>query len=118
MLLETRRLILTKAGFQVRTVTEQMRAATALFDEEINLFILCHTLSSQQRKDSLLLAHELQPTMKNLVLTDDLPKKILESQDSVVDCFLGPEALLSIAIQLTQSKSLISGLSRIDPITY
>ncbi len=100
MLLRTRCLILKKARFQVRTTTELEGVARILFEEKIDLLILCRSVEKRERKEAVRVAHDLRPEMKTLVLSDDLPKDHSSVRDTVVDYFVSPEALLSLAVEL------------------
>jgi hypothetical protein len=106
MLLKTRCLILKRAGFQVRTSTALEGASKILVNEEIDLFILCRSVSRAELKYALSVAHEILPEMKNLILSDDLPTTFCTSRDTLVNCFLDPEALVSVATRLTSPKSM------------
>lgn len=106
ILLRTRCLILKRAGFQVRTTMDLKGAAKMVLEEEIDLFILCRSVDETEIKDALNVAHEIRPEMKNLILSDDLSRTFFTGRDTVVDCFLSPEALVSVTVRLTTSKPM------------
>ena len=70
LLLETRRWVLERAGFQVSTTTELTDVEQIATIQHIDLFILCHTLSSEQLKRAFALAHALRPKRQILVLAE------------------------------------------------
>ncbi len=67
ILLETRRLVLKRAGFQEWTATEAAAALQILVTRPINIFVLRRALSICEREAILRKAHTLRPRMKNLI---------------------------------------------------
>jgi DNA-binding NtrC family response regulator len=95
ILLETRRLILERAGFQVWIATEATEAVKVLVREPIDLFILCQSLSPDECLPILQTAHTLRPDMKNLILGGEIPDFSQDRQDTFLTTFLDPRSLIS-----------------------
>jgi hypothetical protein len=106
MLLKTRCLILESMGCQATMTMDGTIAASQIFSEEFDLFVLCRTLDSEKREVALAIAHEYQPNMKNLILSDNLGIRSLNSQDTIIDGFVAPEALVAVAMDLIRSAHL------------
>jgi DNA-binding NtrC family response regulator len=89
-LLETRRLVLKTAGFQVWTALKATDAVQILSAQPIGLFVLCRTLSNRECEGVLETAHALRPDMKNLVLG------LEDRRDMFLTTFLGPKSLIAL----------------------
>ena len=61
MLLITRRMVFEKAGYRVFTANSLSNAALVLMNHQIDVLILCQTLSDDERRAVLETAHTLQP---------------------------------------------------------
>jgi len=72
VLLETRRLILKRGGFQVWIATTATDAVQVLLTEPIELFILCQSLSPVECEHALEAAHTLRPDVENLIMRGDI----------------------------------------------
>ena len=103
VLLESRCLILERAGFQVWTASEAAETASLIVSKEIDLLILCRSILRTERGDILTIAHEVRPEMKNLILADDLSRDAAPGRDTIADHFMSPEALLATAHRLTHN---------------
>jgi hypothetical protein len=68
MLVRTRRLILSKAGYDVLTATGFADAMLILVNQPIDLLMLCQTLTDEERRGILETAHALNPEIKTAVL--------------------------------------------------
>jgi DNA-binding response OmpR family regulator len=101
-LLETRSRILELAGYRVSPVVEVPAAENALSCEPFDLSILCHTLSSEQRRSMLACARSLQPTVKTLILVADVQAVDfpLAANEAVFSVSNGPRALLAAVDRL------------------
>ncbi len=102
-LLSSRCWILEKAGFSIRGAERTKDAARIILTDPIRLFILCHTLTSEECRTTLEEAHELRPEMKALVLTATTPTCSLRKQDAVFSIFEGPKALIETVKQMLAS---------------
>jgi DNA-binding NtrC family response regulator len=102
MLLDTRRRVLQGVGFQVWTATEPENVSSTILTKEIDLLILCQTLTESERSDALRAAHTLRPKMRIVLMCQDVQDAVVTAQDTLVDSFLRPEALISMTIQLTR----------------
>jgi hypothetical protein len=61
MLVATRRMIFEQAGYTVFTADSLSNAALVLMNHQIDVLILCQTLSDDERRAVLETAHTLQP---------------------------------------------------------
>src|SRR5580698_8399258 len=64
MLTMTRGLILEKTGYRVHTAMDFSDALLLLADEEIDILLLCQTLSDEERRGILETAHVIRPDIK------------------------------------------------------
>lgn len=103
MLLKTRCLILERAGFEVWTTPKAVDAVSAIWTKEFNLFLICSSVSAQERDDLLTIAHDIQPEMKNLVMTVELRTGNFEDRDTIADGFMPPDMLLTVVRDLTHA---------------
>jgi DNA-binding NtrC family response regulator len=110
ILLETRRLILEKAGFQVWTATEANEAVQVLVREPIDLFILCQSLSHDECLPILETAHTLRPDMKNLILGGETLDRSADKHDTFLTTFLEPRALISFIQNKISAKTIAPSL--------
>ena len=100
-LIETRRLVLRHAGFDVTVSLSLGGVAELLASQTFDLFILCHSLSSSQCESALLQARTLRPTTKNLILSKALTSRVTSEHDTVLTAFASPQALIAAATSLT-----------------
>jgi hypothetical protein len=110
ILLETRQLILERAGFQVWTATEAPRAVQILVTKRIDLFILCQSLSPKECGPILKTAHALRPEMENLVLGGELIGASAQERDTFLTTFLGPESLITFIQNKIGTKTVRSAI--------
>jgi DNA-binding NtrC family response regulator len=96
LLLDTRRLILKNAGFQVWTASNATLAIQILDLQQIDIFILCQTLSGRESEAVLKSAHKLRPELKNIVLSIDSVSQSSGRQDRLVTSFLDPRRLIAL----------------------
>jgi DNA-binding NtrC family response regulator len=99
-LLETRRLVLQRAGFQARTVTNLANAEKVSISQSNGLLILCHSLSVEDSEKALAMAHSRQHGMKTLVLMGTAPVCKLGQNDELMSSFDGPQALIATVTRL------------------
>ncbi len=99
-LLETRRLVLQKAGFQAWTVTNLADVEKITITQPSDLLILCHSLSREECQYALAMSHLRQPGMKNLVMAGTTPVCKLGQDDELVSSFDGPRALIATVNRL------------------
>jgi DNA-binding NtrC family response regulator len=104
MLVRTRRLILSKAGYDVLTATGFADAMLILVNQPIDLLMLCQTLTDEERRGILETAHALNPEIKTAVLRHeglDLP---VESGE-IVEGLDGPASLLGAIGRILHHKA-------------
>ncbi len=100
-LLDTRRWVLQKAGFQVFTVGKMENAAKMMADERIDLLLLCHTLTAKERRAALAAETALRPDTKRLVMVTTLQEVGLEEiEGESLHIFAGAAALIAATRKL------------------
>ena len=100
-LLDTRRWVLEKAGFQVFTVGKMENAAKIVADERIDLLLLCHTLTAEERRAALVAATAHRPGTKRLVMmTTSQEVGLEEIEGESVHIFAGAAALIAATRKL------------------
>ena len=99
-LLHTRRLVLQQAGFNVDVLTRLKDVEEIAATHEADLLILCHSLSPDECKKALKLAHSRQRALKCLVLVTRAPVCRLGEGDELLSSFDGPGALVSAVTKL------------------
>ena len=110
VLLETRQLILKKAGFQVWIASEATKAVQILVTEPIDLFILCQSLPLQECVSVLKTAHTLRPDMENLVLGVEALDDSAEKHDTFLTTFLDPGTLIAFIQNKISPQTVTSSL--------
>jgi DNA-binding response OmpR family regulator len=110
ILLETRRLILKKAGFQVWIATEATAAVKVLVREPIDLFILCQSLPLDECVSILKTAHTLRPDMENLVLAGETLGLSADKHDTFLTTFLDPHALIALIQNKISAQTVTASL--------
>lgn len=94
-LLQTRALVLQHAGYRVAAVQNWLGAPA---HEAIDLLILCHSLTQQQRRKALEDASDQWPTAKQLCLTPT--NGPIDTDCLTFDSFGGPEKLIEVVGKL------------------
>jgi hypothetical protein len=101
MLVTTRRLIFEQAGYTVFTAESLSNAALVLMTHQIDVLVLCQTLSDEERVAVLETAHALKPKTRCAALSFD-------GRDVVTDGVFvhrglnGPPALLAAIGKMLQ----------------
>lgn len=105
-LLETRKWVLEPLGFSVRTVGSLPALNETILAHKIDILILCHSLSSEECERALEVAHTHAPEIKAVVLTgnDTTCARGAGPEDSVLDTWDGPKALVETVRQLTDNQ--------------
>jgi DNA-binding NtrC family response regulator len=93
-LLETRAWVLETAGYKVRTVSSVEALDQVLASESIDLLVLCHSLSTEQCNQTLILTKDL-PKVKILLLTTGERGCNSQIQEAIFDITNGPAPFLS-----------------------
>ena len=104
-LLNTRRLVLQHAGFDVTVSLSLDRTTELLVSRPFDLFILCHSLSSPACESALQVAHTACPKTRNLVLLKMNTVRKLAEDDTLLAAFASPQALIAAARSMTSSVS-------------
>jgi len=103
-LLETRRWVLEHVGFEVSATLDPKEAAKRIDAGSVDLFILCHTLSTEEHIYVLAHAHSQCPRVKTLILTT-FRSGCESKEDFVLSEFASPRMLISTVFKLTDPPS-------------
>ncbi len=106
-LLETRSWVLEHAGFDVSTTSDLRETVRKIDVGFIDLFILCHTLSTDDCTNMLAHVHSLHPRMKMLILTT-AHSGCDSKDDFVLRAFASPQALITKVRELTNTSFVSS----------
>ncbi len=99
-LLKTRRWVLERSGACVWTATDLKGFSEVPATEQIDLIILCHSLSMEECGRGLAVAHMRWPRVQSLILTSGVRGCDGGFQDQVADASLGPVYLLKAVSRL------------------
>jgi DNA-binding NtrC family response regulator len=94
-LLETRRQVLRRGGFQVRTIAE-LAEFSPLQAHEFKVFVLCHTLDPKQQQEAISVGRQANHTLRTIVMTAFAPEFTLQEGSYFLSPFEGPEALIAL----------------------
>lgn len=94
-LLRTRGRVLETAGYRVSTTVEPIQPSEAA---QIQLLIVCHTLSAIERQRDVSVLAELSSTAKALCLMPHAGPAIMGT--TVLDSFCGPREMLQVVERL------------------
>jgi hypothetical protein len=104
MLIVTRRMIFEKAGYTAFTANSLSNAALVLMNHQIDVLVLCQTLSDQERCAVLETAHTLQPEIKCAAMSFD-GRDVVTDGVRIHRALNGPPALLAVIGQMLQEKT-------------
>ena len=99
-LLDTRRWVLERAGFNVHTTTKSADAEEILTAQNPQLLILCHTVEGGDASDLLAIAKAIGPKIKTLVLTANLRLRPVIKDEHILSVFEGPRAMIATVDEL------------------
>jgi hypothetical protein len=104
MLVTTRGLILEKAGYGVFTAHEFGNAMLVLMNHQIDVCVLCQSLTDEERRGILETAHALHPEIKCAVLDFEEREDPIEGVD-LIRGLAGPSTLLNAVGKLLTQKA-------------
>jgi DNA-binding response OmpR family regulator len=93
-LLTTRGLVLENKGYGVLTAQTFSNAMLALMNHQIDIVVLCQSLTDEHRRGILETAHALQPEVRCAVLDSEASQGELEGAD-LIRGMAGPSTLLN-----------------------
>jgi DNA-binding response OmpR family regulator len=96
-LMDTRRWLLQGRGFRVLLAARVTDASQILSSHDIDLLILCHSLSVKDLTHAIRMAQSIRPQMKRLILqSTDISHTVaaLEEREQVLEPLEGPQAFL------------------------
>jgi DNA-binding response OmpR family regulator len=95
-LLETRSWVLARNGFDVGTASHLAEAERTLSAQIVDLFLICHTIPSSERRSAVATLKAIRPQSKIvLVTTANNPEP--EGAWQTVDALAGTEAMILAA---------------------
>lgn len=105
-LLATRRMVLETLGGRVETALDHEQAKELLLDLDIELLVLCFTISAAERELVLQAARHRTPELKVLVLQGDGsgPANVLDDHFSI---FAGPAKLKSKVLEMLERTAVL-----------
>lgn len=106
-LLDTRRWVLERGGFDVMLTTDPAEVEKLVCDPRVSLLILCHTLTTAECQRITESASTLNPELKQLRMAILPSSRSADPAGSVISVFDGPKALLH-AVQQVASPSAAS----------
>jgi hypothetical protein len=95
ILLETRSLILRRAGFKVFPATNSDEALHWLVDVDVDALVVCQTVPHDEASGVISTARVLQSSAKSLVLLTGWPSLLAVSVDETHNTFDGPRVLIA-----------------------
>jgi DNA-binding response OmpR family regulator len=98
-LVHTRSLILQKAGFHVRTAASLPDIQLLPHEPPIDIMLLCHSLSTQDCDEALILTHERWPDIQTIALVAGTSDCGSNSTDAVMEAYEGPAKLIDAVRQ-------------------
>jgi DNA-binding response OmpR family regulator len=104
MLVRTRGLILEKAGYQVFTALTFSNAMLVLMNQQIDIVVLCQSLTDEERHGILETSHALQPKTRCAALSFD-GSEVVTDGVFIHRGLNGPPALLAAIGQMLQEKT-------------
>jgi hypothetical protein len=103
VLVMTRCLILGKAGYEIFTAQTFGNAMRVLMTHQIDLCVLCQSLTDKERRGILETAHALQPEIKCAVFDFEGREAPIEGAD-LIRGLVGPSTLLNAIGKLLTHK--------------
>jgi DNA-binding NtrC family response regulator len=94
-LVHTRSLILEKAGFHVRTASSLPDIQQLLSEPSIDVMLLCHSLTTQDCDQALIITHDRWPQIQTIALVSGSSDCGSQSVDTVLEATEGPAKLIS-----------------------
>jgi hypothetical protein len=104
LLLKTREWILSRR-FAVTLATGPVALGEVPLDLQVDLVILCYTMSDEQYDEALAIVSRRWPKANILTLRSPAPSGTQASDDHAFDPFRGPEALLATISELLDAKA-------------
>jgi hypothetical protein len=108
ILLQTRAKVLERAGFQVWSVDTLALATETIVVQQIDVWILCQTLSAAERWEALTLAETLRPETKLLVLEDAFARLPEDKTALTLETIATPANLIATVQWMTKSGDNVS----------
>ena len=94
ILLETHNVILQRSGFTVRKADSFAKYRALLDRENVDLCILCSSLTTEERDQAIAALNILHPETPYMVLSPSVPRFSKHARESAINCLAGPEFLL------------------------
>lgn len=104
MLVTTRGLVLENAGYEVFTAQTFANAMLVLMNHQIDVCVLCQSLTDEERRGILETSHALQPEIKCAVL-DFEESVVATDRVDIIRGMAGPSTLLNAVGKLLAQKA-------------
>jgi hypothetical protein len=104
MLVTTRELLLRQAGYKMFTAQTYANAMLAMMNPEIDVCILCQSLTEEEQRGILEMAHAHRPQLKCVVLDFEGIKAPIEGVD-LIRGLVGPSTLLNAISKILTQKA-------------
>lgn len=99
-LIETRIKILERADFDVEGVMDLPHLKERLTTRETGLLVLCHSLTTQERRAALQVERSMRPDMKVIVMSEPNSNHFFLPEEIVLPAHAGPRMLVETAQRL------------------
>jgi hypothetical protein len=95
LLLMTRRLILEKEGYRVFTTLEFGDAIRLTMTQQLDVLVLCQSLTVEECNGVLGTVREIAPTLKTIILDHEGLVQPIKGQEQTLEPLRGPRSLLT-----------------------
>jgi DNA-binding response OmpR family regulator len=95
LLLMTRRLILEKEGYRAFTTLELSDAIQLIMTQQLDVLVLCQSLTVEECDDVLGTVREVAPTLKIIIIGHDGSVRPNKEQEQTLQPLQGPGSLLA-----------------------
>jgi len=95
VLLETRRWVLEAMRFEVSEATRLEEVERMIAEGQVDVLVLCHSLSAEERRAALRAARNRIPSVKRLLLSAGTEGAEFQGEAEILSIFKGPAALVA-----------------------
>jgi hypothetical protein len=95
LLLMTRRLILEREGYRTFTTLEFGDAIRLIMTQELDVLILCQSLTVEECNGVLATVREVAPTLRTIILDHDGSVQPIKTREQTIEPLRGPRTLLA-----------------------
>ena len=106
-LLQTRRLILERSGFQVWSTWDLPGVETVISTQNIDLFILCHTVSLEDRAKAAVIVKALNLDVITFIMMELLPLHGGAARSKGINSFVSTSSFLAAVKEVIWQHKII-----------